>query len=81
MLSLTPPRHISTLRDADDRCRRIADVAGRGLGRLNWAGKRTYKRRQGRRGVRPKRASVEGAAVQTPQTCDAGQNRGPDTSL
>ncbi len=36
------------------RNRRIADVADRGLGRLNWAGKRTYRGRQQRRGVRPK---------------------------
>jgi len=27
----------------DGRNRRIADVADRGLGRLNWAGKRTYR--------------------------------------
>ena len=41
------------LRAADGRSRRIADVADCGLGRLNWAGKRTYRGRQGRREVRP----------------------------
>jgi hypothetical protein len=34
--------------------RRIADLADRGFGRLNWARKRTYSGRQGGLGVRPK---------------------------
>ena len=38
MLSLTPPRHTSTLRTAAGWSRREADIADRGLGRLNWAG-------------------------------------------
>jgi hypothetical protein len=36
MLSLTPPRHISTLRTPDGWSRREADVANLGLGRLSW---------------------------------------------
>src|SRR5271166_4877415 len=36
-----------------DRCRRIARVADRDCGGLNWAGKRTYRDRRRRRDVRP----------------------------
>ena len=42
-------------RFCDGRRRRIVDVADRRLGRLNWARKRTYRDRKGRRGVRPER--------------------------
>jgi hypothetical protein len=47
---------------SDDRSRRIADVADRGLGRLNWARKLTFRDRSGRSRVRPKRAFVKAPA-------------------
>ncbi len=45
---------LGLLRTTDGRSRRKPPVADRGLGRLNWAGKRTYRGRQRRRDVPPK---------------------------
>jgi hypothetical protein len=55
-------RHDRYLRPPDGWSRRFADVAGRGLGRLNWARKRTYTGRHRRRGLRPKQALIEASA-------------------
>ena len=47
------------LRAADGRCRRIADVADRVIGRLNWGGERAYERRLGKdRSARQSRHSI-----------------------
>jgi hypothetical protein len=55
-----------------DRCRRIADVADCGLGRLNWAGSGASLATLCTAGVRPKHALV-GAE----RECREGQSSGP----
>ena len=58
-----------------DWFRRIADIADRGLGRVNWGRKRTSRGRNGRREVRPIAGIPNCAALSGPRrTADVSQS-------